>query len=189
VRQESGLSLRDAAAQESFPYRDPTVCFIEVHADGAVTQGADEESVIRAKRGASRLFAVWPGQWSSDLFTVDPDEFAKGRGDVHDPVRTGLQEHFHDVEWELDPYRDANPRSPSTPIRVRFRCGCEMHDIQAFAKQMREQRGWDVRTSVGWGGSGGSYSVTVRRGTVGAPISPPSAAGRGAPGYTASPLR
>jgi len=172
------------------------VCYIEVHADGNVTQGADEQSVTRAKGGASRLFAVWPGQWRSDLFTVDPDEFAKAMGYVHDPVRTGLQEHVHDVEWWPNPYATNNPRSPSVGIVVRFKCGCELHDIQAFAKQMREQRGWDVRTSTGFGASyrpddraNAEYSITVRRGTAGAPISPPSAADRAAPGGTASPPR
>jgi hypothetical protein len=45
-------------------------------------------------------------------------------------------------------------------------CGCEIHDLPAFAKQMRVQKGWDVATTSGWGGSSGggerSYYMRAR---------------------------
>lgn len=157
---------RDAAAQEAFPYRDPTTCYIEVHGDGRVTQGADEESYGRAKQGQSQLFAVWPGQWRSDLFAVHPEAFAKGRGYAPDPERTGLAEHDHEVEWWPNEYASDNPRSPYLTVSVRFVCGCTPRDIEALAKQMRAQRGWEVGSSRGWGGSGDRISCDVKRVTL-----------------------
>jgi hypothetical protein len=43
-----------------------------------------------AKVGQSRLFAVWPGNYRSDLFVVDDlDEYARANGLIHDQERTG----------------------------------------------------------------------------------------------------
>ena len=36
-----------------------------------MTQGADTAAYQRALAGESRLFAVWPGNWRSDLFAID----------------------------------------------------------------------------------------------------------------------
>jgi hypothetical protein len=166
MRSESSLTPRDAAAQDEFPYRAPTTCYIEVHADGRVTQGADEASCDRAKAGQSRLFAVWPGQWRSDLFAVEPEAFAKARGYVHDQERTGLADHRHEVEWWLSPYRDDNPRAQYVTIRVRFLCDCTPRDIEAFAKHMQAQRGWDVGVRRGWGGGGDEIYCDVKRATL-----------------------
>jgi len=157
-----------AAAGQDFPYTAGTTCYIEVHEDGRVTHGDSKGAYERAVAGKSRLFAVWPGQWSSDLFVIDDlDEYAKAHGIKHDQDRTGLSEHVHDVEWTEQTAFNTNPRSPYISIRLTMRCGCEIRDLTAFAKQMREQRGWDIATSVGWGSSSGpggtSYSLRVRR--------------------------
>ncbi|RSM60067.1 hypothetical protein DMB66_25620 [Actinoplanes sp. ATCC 53533] len=41
--------------------------------------------------GTSRLFAVWPGDYSSDLFVIDDlDAYARAVGLIHDETRTGL---------------------------------------------------------------------------------------------------
>jgi len=42
----------------------------------------------RVLAGRSRLYAVWPGQWSSDHFVIDDlDEYARAVGIVHDEER------------------------------------------------------------------------------------------------------
>jgi len=80
------------------PYDLPTVCFIEVSNTGEVTFGNDIAAYERALRGESRLYAVWPGKYSSDLFLIDDlDEYARGRGIVNDPQRTGIADHIHDA--------------------------------------------------------------------------------------------
>ncbi|WP_405810841.1 hypothetical protein OG524_16600 [Streptomyces sp. NBC_01520] len=156
-----------AAVGKDFPYTARTTCYIEVHADGAVTHGSDHAAYERAVAGVSRLFAVWPGEWSSRLFAVDDlDEYAKAHGIKHDEERTGLKEHVHEVRW-VESGHEQNPRSPYVGIDVTLVCGCAIHDLSTFAAQMKEQRGWVVATSGGWGSSSGpggtAYSLRVRR--------------------------
>ncbi|MCX5236172.1 hypothetical protein OG824_13265 [Streptomyces prunicolor] len=102
----------------------------------------------------------------------DLDEYAKAHGIKHDQDRTGLGEHVHDVEWTEETAYDTNPRSPYISICLTMKCGCEIRNLRTFAQQMREQQGWNVATSGGWGSSGGpegkTYSLRVRRKSLGA---------------------
>ncbi len=150
-----------------FPYRLRTMCYVEVAADGRVSQGSDEAAYRRALAGESRLFAVWPGDYRSDLFAIDDlDQFARGMGWVHDEARTGLVEHDHQVRWEVDDV-ERNPNGVYIWVRVWLDCGCSIHDRRVFAKHMQAQRGWDIALTGGGGsssdGSGTSYSMRVRR--------------------------
>lgn len=47
------------------------MCDVEVHQDSTVRYGHDGDACERARSGESPLFAVWPGQWSSDMFAID----------------------------------------------------------------------------------------------------------------------
>lgn len=158
-----------AAVEKDFPYTTRTTCYVEVHEDGTVTHGDDHAAYERAVAGRSRLFAVWPGEWSSHLFVIDDlDEYAKAHGIKRDEERTGLKGHVHDVRWEPNPYAKDSPRSPYISVSVTLECGCEIHDLRTFAAQMKHQQGWNVATSGGWGGSGRpggkrTYSLRVRR--------------------------
>ena len=70
------------ASKAPFPYGYPgLVCYIEQYK----TDGGDEitqcstraeirGAVRRSLAGQSRILAVWPGQWSSDLFEIDDIE-------------------------------------------------------------------------------------------------------------------
>lgn len=146
-----------------FPYTLATMCYIAVDRDGGVRWGIDADTYERARAGDARLYAVWPGQWSSHLFVIDDlDEYARAFGIVHDPVRTGLADHEHQVRWEVSSY-ERNPNGSYITIDVWLDCGCEVRDLQSFAKQMREQKGWDIATTSGWGSGGGRYSMRARR--------------------------
>jgi hypothetical protein len=95
-----------------------------VHDDGTVSQGADADAYRRAVDGKSRLFAVWPGQWSSDLFAIDDlDVYARAVGLVHDVEQTGLAEHDHQVRWRPSAY-ESNPQGSYISIDVFLDCGC-----------------------------------------------------------------
>ncbi|MBV8933657.1 MAG: hypothetical protein JOZ47_04185 [Kutzneria sp.] len=156
------------AASADFPYTLSTVCYIEVSSGGTVTFGRDAGTYERARSGASRLYAVWPGQYRSDLFVIDDlDDYARAFGIVHDERRTGLADHEHRVRWSISPY-ETNPNGSYVSVEVRFDCGCEIKDLAAFAKHMREQKGWAVATSTGFSGGwsqddGHRFSVRVRR--------------------------
>lgn len=151
-----------------FPYTLRTMCYIEVSCNGAVTFGTDSRTYERAVAGESRLFAVWPGEWSSHLFAIDDlEQFARAFGIVHDEERTGLAAHVHQVRWRVGPY-EAKPQGSYVSIDVWLDCGCRIRDRSAFAAQMREQKGWDIATSGGWGSSGTdesgwTYSLRARR--------------------------
>lgn len=139
------------------------MCYIEVHRDGEVTHGTDGGTYERALSGESRLFAVWPGQWRSNLFVIDDlDEYARALDIIHDQERTGLAAHDHDARWTLSPYEE-NPNGSYIRINVWLDCGCTIRDLDVFAAQMRKQRGWDIAKSGGWGSGGGSYSMRARR--------------------------
>ncbi len=150
-----------------FPYQLGTMCYIEVAADGTVSQGADRTAYQRAVEGRSRLFAVWPGNYRSDLFAIDDlDQFARGMGWIHDEARSGLAEHEHQVRWQVDEF-ERNPNGNYISVKVWLDCGCAIRDLRAFAEQMRAQHGWDIAKTGGWasssGSSGTSYSIRVRR--------------------------
>lgn len=151
-----------------FPYKLPTMCYIEVAHDGRVTFGREGGAYERARSGESRLYAVWPGQWSSHLFAIDDlDEYARAFGIVHGEKRTGLVDHEHQIRWTIDPFEE-NPNGSYVTLEVRLDCGCEIRDLQTFAHQMREQKGWDVATTRGFGGSWSekdrrTYSIRARR--------------------------
>jgi hypothetical protein len=160
-----------AAAGSDFPYTSSTTCYIEVHEDGQVTHGTDREAYERAVAGKSRLYAVWPGQWSSHLFEIDDlDEYARAHGIKHDAVRTGLTEHTHVVQW-TENSTEQNPRSQYVSIDVTLTCGCSVKDRRVFAEQMREQKGWDLAVTGGWGShtssEGTAYTFRVRRKSLG----------------------
>lgn len=143
------------------------MCYIEVGRNGSVHWGQNAGTYERALAGDIRLYAVWPGKWSSHLFVIDDlDQYARALGIVHDAARTGLADHEHQVRWAVSPYEE-KPKGAYISIDVSLDCGCEIRDLPAFAKQLRDQKGWDIATTSGWGsrtGSGGrTYSLRVRR--------------------------
>jgi hypothetical protein len=63
------------ASAAPFPYGYPgRVCYLEQTGENVVqcsTRDELRQAVLRARRGESRLLAVWPGEYRSDLFLVD----------------------------------------------------------------------------------------------------------------------
>ena len=73
--------MRSAKEAGCFPYRSKLVCYMELTNDGDIKQLSHKnekmEAYLNAKAGNSRILAVWPGQWRSDLFLIDDlDSFA-----------------------------------------------------------------------------------------------------------------
>lgn len=79
-----------SAKDSNFPYSMSTICYFEVDKKGNVSQvphknKSDRSKVLEAYQRALNktitLYAVWPGNWSSDLFIIDDiDGFAKELG-------------------------------------------------------------------------------------------------------------
>lgn len=73
--------MRSAKEAGCFPYRSKLVCYMELTNDGNIKQLSNRnekiEAYLNAKAGISKILAVWPGQWRSDLFIIDDlDSFA-----------------------------------------------------------------------------------------------------------------
>jgi len=67
--------MRSAKETGCFPYRSKLVCFMELSEDGEIHQlidiGDKRKAYYNAIDGKSRILAVWPGNWRSDLFIID----------------------------------------------------------------------------------------------------------------------
>ncbi len=82
--------MRSAKENNDFPYSMSTICYFEVDSSGNVVHvphknKSDKVRVLeayqRAKNKTTTLYAVWPGNWRSDLFIIDDlDAFADGLG-------------------------------------------------------------------------------------------------------------
>lgn len=73
--------MRSAKESGCFPYRSKLVCYMELSNDGSIKQLSTKneklEAYLNSKAGISKILAVWPGQWRSDLFIIDDlDSFA-----------------------------------------------------------------------------------------------------------------
>ncbi|WP_217559974.1 hypothetical protein [Paenibacillus sp. GbtcB18] len=79
--------MRSAKEATNFPYSMSTVCYFEVDKNDHVSQVYHKNKSDRPKlleayhrviNKTTTLHAVWPGNWSSDLFIIDDlDAFAK----------------------------------------------------------------------------------------------------------------
>ena len=68
--------MRSAKEQEYFPYDSKTTCYILIGKNGEVNQVSHtikelQEAYNAVKNDSATLYAVWPGQWRSDLFIID----------------------------------------------------------------------------------------------------------------------
>lgn len=72
--------MRKTSEIKDFPYKERICCLIEVTTNGEVTQVVhhrkmDYDNVLSAYKKAlnaeTKLYYVWPGQYTSDLFEVD----------------------------------------------------------------------------------------------------------------------
>lgn len=157
--------MRSAKEQEWFPYDSKTTCYILIQ-NNNITQIQhtlyDLKSAYQAVlEGSATLYAVWPGQYRSDLFIVDDlDAFADAVGI---PRKSN---HIHDIEWKISEYGNNNSRYAY--VDCKFKCNCSFFKmgIKKFANDMREQRGWNVATSKGYGGNGEQFSLYVSRSSL-----------------------
>ena len=74
--------MRSAKETGCFPYSSQVVCFMELFPNGEIKQLNNDvdkfEAYCNANQGKSKIVAVWPGKWRSDLFIIDDlEEFAE----------------------------------------------------------------------------------------------------------------
>lgn len=158
--------MRSAKGQENFPYDSKLVCYILVESDGTISQVQHNLGELSAAYkavlgGQASLYAVWPGQWRSDLFIIDDlNAFADAVGIPRE------DSHVHDIEWKLSSVDDGDSRYAWVDCKLRCNCSIWKMGIKKFANDMRTQKGWDIATSKGYGSHGDEYSIPVRRSSL-----------------------
>lgn len=67
--------MRSAKESGCFPYYNSLICYMEVFPDGTINQLQSKTdrlaAYLNAKSNKSKIYAVWPGKWRSDLFLID----------------------------------------------------------------------------------------------------------------------
>ena len=68
--------MRKATEVDYFPYYAKSVCYILAYPDGHLEQIPHNKTGKRAAlpkvlSGEAKLYAVWPGSYTSDLFEID----------------------------------------------------------------------------------------------------------------------
>lgn len=71
--------MRKASEEEYFPYDSKLVCYIELTKEKEIRQIQNyvqekRDIYFRVKNEGSKLYAVWLGQYRSDLFEIDDIE-------------------------------------------------------------------------------------------------------------------
>lgn len=117
--------MRSARESDNFPYASKQVCYIEVDKLCNVSQVDHNNSAMQAAynnaaNGKSELFAVWPGNYQSDLFIIDDlnalaDAFGISRPDSH----------VHQLDWVLS--NIDNGKSSYAYVDIIFHCGCKLN--------------------------------------------------------------
>lgn len=164
--------MRNTKSTENFPYESKQVCYIEVSKDGSVTQIHCTKEEIRASyqrivNDAATLYAVWPGQYRSDLFIVDDLNVL---ADAYGIERENS--HLHNIEYKISEFDDG--KSLYAYVDIVFKCGCKLdfNNIKALANDLNKQYGWIMATSSGFGCSycpqtnKTVYSIRVRRSSM-----------------------
>ena len=160
--------MRSAKENLEFPYSSSLICYFEVRSNGEVEQIGKEsarEAYVRATDNHSKIFAVWPGNWRSDLFVIDDLNAFADAFDIPRP-----DDHIHDITWRYSSCDDG--KSLYADIDIVFRCGCSLtvDNIKKFARDMSKQLGWVIATSKGLScyrsATGTEYSISVRRSSI-----------------------
>ena len=71
--------MRSAKEEKYFPYGLKLICYFAVYPDGKIEQIPNTKTAAKSvyehvKAQDFILYAVWPGQWRSDLFIIDDIE-------------------------------------------------------------------------------------------------------------------
>lgn len=170
--------MRSAKCTENFPYSLTTICYILVDDSGKVESvnnsiESKQDAYNKVKSGEATLYAVWPGQWRSDLFIIDDiNKFAASVGIVRDDLDIELPE----MVWRYCPYCNDNLRSSYVKIDIKL----EGYNGQGYklvgeigwrqlVNMLETKFGWKIAVSKLYSSSGNTISIDVLKSTLGQP--------------------
>jgi hypothetical protein len=111
--------FRHAADSENFPYGADTTPFIMVKSGRITWAGRKADKIAMLKERGGRILAVWPGQWSTDVFEVNDRIRALAALGDSSAVRA-LSNCNH--TFKIHGQRQSTSRTRS--IEVELLCGC-----------------------------------------------------------------
>lgn len=156
--------MRKVSECKEFPYKERTTCYIFVEKYGDVKQVTSNKTGIEEIKedllnNKGKLYAVWPGNYSSDLFFVDDTKALL--------MAFGLykSEHTHNVKWSISEFDDGKQMYATVDCKLNCGCNIDKMGIRQFAADMKEQKGWNVAVTR-YGGHGDEYTIYVRRNTL-----------------------
>lgn len=141
-------TFRQAADSENFPYEANTVPFIMVKGGKVTWAGRKAGKIAMLKERGGKILAVWPGEWSSDVFEINDRVRALAElGDLTAIKKLSTCNHKFKIHGE------SQSTSQTRSVEVELLCGCapdypssEMSDVQ---HQLADALGCRVR---GYGG-------------------------------------
>ena len=162
--------MKSAKETAGFPYYEKNICYIELFTNGEIHQvGCNKNEIEVACRNAredrSKIYAVWPGNYRSDLFVIDD---INALSDAYGLSRE--KDHIHQIEYRISEYDDGQSRYAS--VDLEFMCDCKLNynNIKSIAADFKKQFGWDMATSTGFGCSThngkATYTVRIRRSSI-----------------------
>jgi hypothetical protein len=147
-------NFRQTTASDGFPYTAKTVPFIMIKGGKAIwAKDASSKLAMLRERGG-KILAVWPGQYSTDVFEIDDRRVALAAlGDE------GAMKALSGCKHTFKVHDQSQSTSQTRHMSVELTCGCQpefgddaaMNDL---LRQLRTTLGWQVRTCTG-----GSYGV------------------------------
>lgn len=163
ARQVAGPAMTDkfrqAADSENFPYGADTP-FIMVKSGKVTWAGRKADKIAMLKERGGKILAVWPGQWSSDVFEVN--DRVRALAALGDPsARKALSTCDH--TFKIREERQVTSRTRSVEVELLYGCapdyfGPEILDVQ---RQLTDAFGCQVK-HCGGGSTGVSGPRTYR---------------------------
>jgi hypothetical protein len=154
--------FRQASASESFPYGADTVPYILIKGGKITWANSPAGKLALLKERGGKILAVWPGQWSSDVFEIDDRIRARAAlGDESALKAMSACKHKFKV---LSERQDS---SQTRSVEVELTCGCEPgHSTIAvldLKRQLSEAFG-GVRIRDGYASTGRRWRFDVAAG-------------------------
>ncbi len=156
--------MRKVSENKDFPFLSKSLCYYEV-VDNELKDLARDEKLLkeayeRVKKGKSKLYVTWHGQYRTDMFEID-DLVSFGQ-------TFGFEkpEHIHDIEWKCC---NKDDNGAYVTIEVDFKCGCTFDGfdgIQKLKKELLLQKGWDMSASAGMGICDSKYTIKVLKNSI-----------------------
>lgn len=155
--------MKKTSEVKDFPFLIDGINYYELYNNDLIDLGHDkvliENAYSRAKNDLSKLYVIWHGIHSTDLFIVD-DLYALGQA-------YGFEKptHIHDIEWK---YYEEDSRGGYVTLNIKLKCGCcfdGVGSIQRLKNDLFIQKGWEMSKSY-MGGYKGNYTIRVLKNSI-----------------------